>query len=571
VARCSFDTMDTKIPESSLNDAERKVLDAFRAGEQEVSVKSECPGESEVRGEFLRGLFLGGYDKEADYRGTIIAGANISDVLDMGFCETTFPVRFHDCCFAKEIKIRQLACPGLDFRGCTLKEGLDAPRAKTAGGVSLHNGFKAEGQVSLAGAVIGGQLVCSDGSFQSKKEEEKALYAQGIKVADVFLDKGFKAEGQVSLAGAEVKGQLNCWGGNFQIQNKEWSALNARNIKVAEDVLLSDEFNAAGAVSLDGVDIGGNLVLKKCKLTHLSLAGANVSGEFQDDAGVYKDNQGGSLDIDGFRYRRLDAVKERVKDRLAWVGLMSKGGEFYPQPYKQLMQVYRAAGHMNEARDVGFALENKCQEAMRSWLWKHWYSVLRLTVGYGYKPFRFLGWFFGIILGGGLLFSGGLEVIGLAVMVISCLAVGMFEKTPKLMWIGLLGFILCVSSAMVPCAKWGSAESFWEHIPTVFTGVTDWDGCRAWRMHPTHAKVFHLENGQPREIQRLENYPRLIPLLYAAETAFPLFPLGQTDNWHPATWWVKFIQWIISILGTVSLAILALCGAGLLGPRWRDE
>ena len=625
------------ISEKNLTNAEEKVLAAFRVGDSKVSVKGE------VGGDFLRDLFL---DEKADYRGTVIVGAIISDVLNMEFRETKFPVRFRGCSFAQKVKLRQLKCPELDFRGCTLKKGLDAPCAKMAGSVYLGDDFKdefkdefkakfkakfkAEGKVSLAGAVIGGQLICSGGSFRNKNKKKDAFFAQGIKVADVFLSSGFKAEGRVSLAGAEVRGQLNCEGGSFQ--NEKGDALSAQNIKVAEDVLLRYKFNAKGTVNLAGTDIGGkldctggsfrneggnalnaqhikvvadvlliphkhdearktenfsatghvsfanatiggNLELQNSKLTHLSLAGANVSGEFQDDADVYKNDQGGDidLDIDGFRYQRLNAVQERVKDRLAWVGLMSKGDKkFRPQPYEQLMQVYRATGHTNEAREVGFALEQKRQEKMERGWWKGWYEVLRLTIGYGYRPYRFLWWFFGIILGGGLLFSGGLGAFGWALL-INVFVIGALKKTPKLMWIGLLGFILCVSSAMAPCAKWESAESFWKHIPTVLTGITEWDGCETWRMRPTQPVVY-LDGGEKTgSEERPGNHPQFIPLLYAAETAFPLFPLGQTGNWHPATWWVKLIQWIISILGIVVLAILVLYGAGLLGPRWRDK
>ena len=641
------------------------MLAAFRAGQRNVSMKGKA-----VRGNFLRGLFLGDYGEKAGYRGyrgTRIVNTNISDVLNMEFCEIKFPVRFRRCSFAQEIKLRQLKCPELDFRGCTLKKGLDALGAKVAGSVKL-NKVKATAQVSLAGADIGGQLDCTGGIFGNKKKI--ALNAQHIKVAeDVLLekvdvygkviftsakiearlmcrggsfwnkgkgialdaynikvatdvvldevadvvprgekDKEFNANGVVRLSGADIGGQFICNRGSFQ--NKGKNALEAYNIKVAEDVFLAKGFKANGKVVFSGAEIkgsvylgktsgknpnkssdssdgqfvaegkvtfrdahiGGNLVLGNCKLTKLTLAGANVSGKLEDDAEVYKDDQGNiDLDIDGFRYQRLDAVKKRVKDRLAWVGLMSKGGKFYPQPYEQLMQVYRSTGHTNWARDVGFALEQKRQQAMKSRCWKVWYWILRTTIGYGYKPFRFLGWFSGIILGGGLLFSGGLEVFGLAVLAINFLAVGMFEKTPKLLWIGLLGFILCVSSAMAPCAKWESAESFWKHIPTVLTGVTEWDGCETWRMRPTQPVVY-LDGGEKTgSEERPGNHPQFIPLLYAAETAFPLFPLGQTGNWHPATWWVKLIQWFITLLGTVALAILVLYGAGLLGPRWRDK
>ncbi len=602
------------------------MLAAFRAGDPEV------PAEGEVRGDFLRGLFL---DEKADYRGTVIVGAIISDVLDMEFCETRFPVRFRDCSFSQKIRLQQLTCPELDFTNCDLKKGIDTPGAKVvgdvnlvkvnamdhvclsatkiggqlscrggsfynetgnaltaqnirvAGSVFLDDEFKARGAVWLSGAEIEGQLGCRGGSFQNKEGERVALNAQHVKAAFVVLCDGFKAEGEVSLSGADIRGQINCSAGSFQneqgdaltaqntkaagtvflcdgfkaegevsllgaeiggqldcaggiFQNEGKIALNARNIKVVSDVFLihgRDEererrnfsaFSANGQVFFANATIGGNLYLLNCRLTHLSLASTNVSGEFQDDADVYKNDQGGDidLDIDGFRYQRLNAVQERIKDRLAWVGSMSQGGRFYPQPYEQLMQVYRATGHVNWAQDVGFALEKRRHQNMKWGWWKGWYSVSRIIIGYGYRPFRFLGWFLGMILLG-TVFSGA------------------------------------------PC----SLDSW--HAPvtgiTVEAGKNHWNQCEFLRMYPTHAEVVHLENGQPKEIQRLENHPRLIPILYAMETAYPLFPLGQTSNWHPETWWVKLIHSLITLFGTMFLAILAPYVIGLLGPRWRDE
>ncbi|MDD9799248.1 MAG: hypothetical protein OXU29_02105 [Gammaproteobacteria bacterium] len=599
------------IPEEKLTPAEKKVLDAFRTGDRVVRVETGA----KVRADFLRGLFLGDYDGKADYRGTVIADAEISDVLNMEFCETKFPMRFHGCTFAQQIKLQQLTCPELDFIGCILKRGIDALCAKVAGdvnltkvnatsqvrlsgadiggqlgcgdgnfqneegsaffaqnikvaaGVFLCNKFKAVGAVSLAGADIGGQLVCGGGSFQNKDGD--ALNAQNVKVAtDVFLCNKFNAEGAVSLSGAVIGGQLNCEGGSFQ--NKNGNALNAQNIKAGADVFLRDEFKAEGGVSLLGAEIqgqlsctdssfqtlnarsikvanevfirdfsaidqvffanatiGGNLVLNNCKLTHLSLAGANVLGEFQDDAEVYKNDQGGDidLDIDGFRYQRLNAVQERTKDRLAWVGSMSQGDEFRPQPYEQLMKVYREMGHMNWARRVGFELERKRHKVMGPLRKvRHWF--LRLTIGYGYKPFRTLWWFPFAIVVGLLIFSG----------------------------------VLCPQ-------KWTSAYVF---MSTLGNGITEQSECERWRMIPSDVEALLSPDWRDGKIAP-EGYPKFIPFFYAIEVALPVLALGQTGNWQPKSLFIKWIQGIIIIFGAVALAVPASYRTGILSPRWWDE
>jgi len=713
--------MDTKIPESELNDAERKVLDAFRARESTVSVAS-----AEIRGDFLRGLFLGEYNENADYRGTRIVGARIDDEFNMEFCETKFPVRFRNCYFSQEVKLQQLACPMLEFRGCTLENEIDAKDAKIAGTVFLNDGFEAGGEVNLLRAYIGGQLDCTGGIFQSeggdalraqhikvadsvflraefngavnlvgadiegqlnckggnfqnageialnaqdarvvanvfldenfvaagavwlagadikrqlacaggsfRNEDGYAINAQGIKVGEIaFLSDGFEAEGETSLLGAEIGGQLNCGGGSFQ--NEGGYALNAQNIKVAETVFLSDEFNARGAVSLVGAEIGGQIncrdgsfhndggdalnahsvkvadavflhngfesegkviflgadiggqfsckggsfqnegsealvahgikvgsdvlldsykikgkgerkfsadglvlftnatiggsfLLKGCQLAHLSLSGANVMGEFEDDADAYKLDKDNRIDlnIDGFRYHRLGDVKERVKDRLEWVGLMSEGEDFYPQPYEQLMQVYRATGHTNWARRVGFELERKRHKQLRlnrdhrrfvvlGWAWWFWYWVLRGTIGYGYKPFRAVThWFTPLIVAGFLLFNGTL-------------------------------------SCSDPCR----AES---------------DACHC--MAPSDAGVL-LSDDWKIHGNLPKDYPDFNPVYYAVEAALPVLPLGQTENWHPKSRLVRWAQGAITFIGALVLTILASYGVGVLGPRWKNE
>jgi len=76
--------------------------------------------------------------------------------------------------------------------------------------VFLDKGFSAEGEVSLVGAQIGGNLDCEKGSFI--QEQGKALFANGLKVeGNVLLWGGFKAKGQVSLVGARINGFFTGW------------------------------------------------------------------------------------------------------------------------------------------------------------------------------------------------------------------------------------------------------------------------------------------------------------------------------------------------------------------------
>jgi len=423
----------------------------------------------------------------------------------------------------------QLYCEGATFRN---KGGiaLNAQSIKVVSSVFLSAGdsdgerakvFKAEGRVDLAGADIGGQLNCEGGIFRNNRNI--ALNAESVKVTDgLYMRKGFDAKGAVYLLGAEIHGQLDCGGGRFH--DEGGCALIAQGIKVASDVLLiphaieakdgRENFSANVLVSFFNATIRGNLMLHNFKLTHWALAGPNFLGVFHDDAGIYKDPNGNAiaLDIDGFRYHRLSAAEERTKDRLAWVGSMSKGDRFYPQPYEQLMKVYRETGHMNWAREAGFALENARHEKMKPGWWKKWYWLLRHTIGYGYNPFRSLThWFLPLILAGLVLFSG-----------------------------------------MLPCPDSQRAGSWLCHcMAPSDAGVLLSDD---WKVHGKLPK----------------DYPDFNPVYYAVETALPVLPLGQTENWHPKTWWARWLQGAITIIGAFVLTILASYGVGVLGPRWKD-
>ena len=162
-----------------------------------------------------------------------------------------------------------LDCTGAEF----LNPGntaLDADGIKVAGDVLMHNGFRAEGMVSLVEATITGNLECNQGLFINKGGV--ALNAERLKVSgDVFLCKGswprgkeiqaegFRAEGEVKLVGAGIGGTLECRGGIFKHSNAQEPALNVTRGKVDGNVLLHNGFRAEGMVGLVGTKIKGNL------------------------------------------------------------------------------------------------------------------------------------------------------------------------------------------------------------------------------------------------------------------------------------------------------------------------
>jgi hypothetical protein len=114
-------------------------------------------------------------------------------------------------------------------------------------------------------------------------------------------------------------------------------------------------------------------------LTRVSVA------ELDDDATSWPTDS--SLRLRGFTYSQFSAeAPQRAAERLKWLALQEV---FAPQPYEQLITVYRSGGQEREARAVAMAK----QEALRKagglgrcgsvWNW-----FLGRAIGHGYQPWR---------------------------------------------------------------------------------------------------------------------------------------------------------------------------------------
>jgi len=542
-----------------------------------------------LRAEFLRDLFLGNYGK-FDPRLIMISFAWIEGRLDLNYCESRLPLAFSRCIFSDGISLRNSIIPELQLPGCEVRESrfiaLDAQGAKVSSDVFLDDGFKADGVVSLVGAEVGGQLSCSGGRF------EEGLDATNLKTSSaVFMDSrlvegqvlAFESNGEVILRSAEIGGQLICSGGRFK------EGLNAGGLKTSSAVFMDSEiaadgqvlaFESDGEVSLFGAEIGGILICRGGRFGKgLNAEGLKTSSDvlmdsIQGDDGqvlVFESNGGvklqsakidGKLDLggakfgriilndaevrralrlsdlgqwqvdaDGFRYRALEIgsigdSKEGPGPGLKWVAAMSPPSKFSPQHYEHLMSTYRRSGHTNWARKVGFALEERRSKEFKGWrslAWRAWYGVLKWTIGYGYRPLGFVVWALGLMAAGFLLFSNGHDGV----------VCGKSGVVPK--YASLLEAPLCRANEWIPSDGEALASESW------------------------------MRNRKPPP-----DYLPLDPFVYSLEATFPVLSLGQLEKWHPSNGFLLRVRWVWSLVGTLLLAILALFGAGVLGPRWRS-
>jgi hypothetical protein len=374
--------------------------------------------------------FDGKDDAALSFDGAVIKG-NV--ILNDGF------TALGKVCFMTAQIDGQLHCRGASFDG---KDGdaLSFDGAVIKGNVILNDGFKSLGTVCFPGAQIDGLLDCSNSSFDGK-DGDALSFARAVITGDVFLSENFKALGKVRLLGAHIDGHLDC--SNASFDGKSRDALSFEQAVVKGNVYLRNNFNAMGKVTLVGAHIagslkcsgasfngngrvsldankirlGGSLVLSKLKspLINASFSGAKVAG-LHDDEHTW----GSDLDINGFVYDFIDtSAPIRANSRVAWLdkqnssaaGTDDKIGadsKFCPQPWRQLQHVLREMGHIEEALEVGLALEHRlrkagligqpperCPKNLR-WLYSaparglH-YAYGALT-GFGYRPIRLLVW-----------------------------------------------------------------------------------------------------------------------------------------------------------------------------------
>ncbi|MEJ6714371.1 MAG: hypothetical protein QNL16_10515 [Rhodobacterales bacterium] len=481
-------------------------------------------GARTVRAEVLRYLILGGCKKCCvDESGIDLVGAYVSGALDLNYATAKHRINLDKCRFENAVEAMQLEAPLVSLQGSFLP-GLNLQRAKIQGGVFLRNKFHATGEVSLSGAVIGGQLDCSNGRFDNALGQ--ALNAHSVQVTGaVFLKGDFHATGKVSLSGAVIGGQLSCIKGRFE--KEKGDALNAQRMRVKASFFWQGVRVDTGSINLNAASVG----------------------DLVDDMSSWP--LGGRVNLDGFTYERIAgaATPTDAKTRLDW---LSRGdtwkGVFFPQPYEQLAKVLGEMGHHSDRRQVLLEKETKLaayqlQENIKlrqdlrakrdakpapadhsdlcnqvGWLWFRinlipiWTWLLRVVVGFGYAPQRAAYW--------------AIRVITVA----------------TLFYMATYNFGGMVPSAAVVLVSdgWQASMAAAPDMP-----AQHWLGTDAG-LH----------------------YERFSALAFAADVFIPLIDFGQESTWSAttakgaasigfvaywATWFIKISGWFITALGAAAI------------------
>jgi hypothetical protein len=298
----------------------------------EAAMRSWGPGRT-CPAAAIRDILRGRLVPDPDPHGLRLRGARISGPLDLE--NLTTDIR-------------------LELRDCLLDEGILAAGARLP-------------YLGLAGCRIG----------------HCAAPAADVTPADA---QRLARAGAVDLPSAHIAGQLDCTGA--QLSNGTGPALDARRLQVDQNMPLRGKFTGSGrGKEADGSDA-----------VVLNLRSARINGKFQlDPAGLIHEADPSHqtaadphrrLDADGLTY----ADVPRMTSDPDWLRLLREGTPRYAtQPYQQLAAGYRALGDEQRARET--LMKQRDDQLARSGPspWDLvWGRVTKVTLGYGYQPWRAL-------------------------------------------------------------------------------------------------------------------------------------------------------------------------------------
>jgi hypothetical protein len=262
----------------------------------------------------------------------------------------------------------------VDLRGARLSGQADHP-ALAADGASVDgmlqlNGLVADGEVRLRTIRVGQRILLMTARLANPGGTALRLSRAQVG-ADVFYE-GMTATGGVRASGATISGELNFDGA--RIRNGQGAALEAPSLQ-------------ANVLTLRLAEPPDGLVL-------LNHARARI---IIDDPAKWP----GKLSVDGLSY---DALEPQLpaRERLKWLDRNPNGHT--PLPYEQLAAYYTAIGQGDQARQVMYASERILRRG-KAPLSRAWALVQDVTIGYGYRPWRAVGWLMLLLAAGSVTFA----------------------------------------------------------------------------------------------------------------------------------------------------------------------
>ena len=419
----------------------------------------------------------------------------------------------------------ELNCSGGTFRNPTedgSRVALDCRNAEITGNVVLADGFQSSGAVFFSHAKISGDLDCTKGTFCNRAADGTgtAIVGDNSEIeGDLHLKDGFSSEGQVRFYSAHVKGSITCYGSRFD---------NAAPQK--SDGSSKWRSHAANAISLVGSRIDQVLWLgphgreapATAYIGSINLAGCHAH-EFVDHSTSWPSKRvmvetgkrvPTHIILDGFTYDRFVAYSDfDVTTRKRWLDrqpIRQRGVRFRPQPFEQLIKVYREMGHNWHAREIAKFKERRRYRSLFIKLWHGWWKRPKIAKSRLLSPLNTIAWPFALV---GRVLSCSVATIFLAAI----WAIVGFGTAYWYGWGRLILFLL---------ALWASGSLFYREVavqgsfapsnPVIYLNKDIEAKCaRNW----TDCK------GAPPEL------PSFSPLTYSLDIMLPVLDLGQKHNW----------------------------------------
>ncbi|MEU6543003.1 membrane-associated oxidoreductase [Streptomyces sp. NPDC046859] len=411
-----------------LTPAERTVWEAFPKG-RSVDFR-QAPDESAadgagwgpqrtVRAEVLRALLLDGPEERGEVAALKVAGARITGVTDLRYATVDRVIRLSDCSFDEVLDVSGTQLKYLNLSGSHLP-GLTGARVRVDGGLRL-TGCRFRGPVRLGGAQIAGALHLEDAEITADGGgPDPVLQLHQVTVGEDLCASRLRTRGEIRLNGATISGSLRLEEARLRCTGD--FVLSAEALEVGANVL-GRRLSAHGRIDLRGARIPGRLDLLYSRLSHPEgtalRASSCVIGEvwLRDGERIR-----GRLNLRRSQIDHLNLTPEMLPEQVRLLDLtytsltphepperrlpMLERDEdtFDPHGYEQLTAAYRRTGDDHAARLVQLAKQRHHRTTL-PWYGRLWGRVQDVTVGYGFRPMRALGWLLSLLAVGSVAFA----------------------------------------------------------------------------------------------------------------------------------------------------------------------
>lgn len=384
-----------------LTEAEEKLMHACAQG-SDILFSENLPEtgtlENIIRAEFFRFLALGGDEKTPIHEmGVQVQGAWIKGILNFDHCRVC-RIWLGFCYFESTLQMRNS-----DFSGSIHLNGSSLPDVRAdglicRGSLFFKKGIVRGGKFSMCSSEIDGDLEFAGANFQSGPNISISLDRSKIS-GSIFLRDEFICQGGISLSGISVSNGL-------EISRAEIAS------KISEDHWLLD---------LNGAVIERHFLFRDMlqPIRSVNLEGLRVRYLIDEDKSWGADINFGSCH---FEYFSGIALLVPAKKRIEWLKKQTSSpgdysNNFSEQSWASVVSTLERSGLLEHAKIVGMTAESiKVPRPKINYAGNLFFSELikvplwvvgvlsELLIGYGYRPWRLLGWFLAVWVLGGTLY-----------------------------------------------------------------------------------------------------------------------------------------------------------------------